>query len=136
MNKADKLLYQENKAGSNLVVLFVLLNVAFTIYNLRVMPVDLDVGIFVMYNILVSLVAFLASTMMLRYNKRWGYAGLVIAVIQFLRIFNIPEGYETGFDLTLKAMVVLSAVCLLAGSIITIRRATIKSKYEAQLKAQ
>ena len=136
MNKADKLLYQENKAGSNLVVLFVILNMAYTIYNLRVMPVDMNVGIFVMYNIVVSLLAFLASTKMRTYNKSWGYAGLVIAVVQLFRIIRLPDVYETGFYMTLVAMIVLSAVFMIAGSLITIRRSTIKNEYEDGLNAQ
>jgi len=135
MNKADKMLYQENVAGSDLVVLFVVLNMIFTIMNLRDMPIDLNIGIFVMYNILLSLVTFLASTKMKIYKINWGYAGLVIAAIQILRIFRIPEGYSANFEMSLKALVIGSAIALAMGSVITIRRSAIKNKYEASLEA-
>lgn len=136
MNKADKLLYQENKTGSNFVMGFVMLNMAFTVYNLRVMPIDLNVGMFVMYNIFISLVGFLASTKMKIYHKKWAYAGLVIALAQLFRILSIPDVYESGFYMILVTMVVLSAVFMVAGSLITIRRSTIKEKYESGLNAQ
>lgn len=135
MDKADKMLYQENVAGANLVVLFVVINMVFTIMNLRFMPIDLNIGIFVMYNILLSLITFLASTKMKVYKKKWGYAGVVIAVIQLFRVLNIPEGYTPGFEASLKAMVIGSAIVLVVGSVITIRRSAIKSKYEASLEA-
>lgn len=135
MNKADKLLYQENVAGANLVVVFVLLNMVFTIFNLRNMPVMYDIGIFVMYNILVSLVGFLASTKMRIYKKKWAYVGFVIALVQFFRITRIPDVYEAGLTMVLTVMVVISAVSMIAGSVITMRRSTLKNDYEASLKA-
>ncbi len=136
MNKAEKYLFQENVAGANLVMLFVILNMIFTILNLRVMPVMYHIGISVMYNILVSLVGVLASTQVRAYSKAWAYIGFVIAVVQLLRIPTIPEVYEKGFTMALTVIIILSAVSIIAGSLITIRRATLKNNYESGLKAR
>ncbi len=134
MNKADKMLYQENKLGSGFVVLYIITNMAFTIFNLKNMPVDIDLGGFIMLNILLSLVGFLASTKMKVYLIKWGNAGIVLGLFQFIRLMTIPEGYTATLDMSLKALLVASGICMLIGSIVTIRRSKIKDTYELELK--
>lgn len=134
-NKAEKMLYQENKLGADLVIMFILLNMVFTIFNLRDMPIDTNIGIFTMYNILLSLAAFLASTKMRVYNSKWAYTFIAVAVIQCFRVLRIPTEYEAGFRSTLMAFVFASAVALVVGCVITIRRTAVKTAYENSLKA-
>lgn len=136
MKNVEKMLYQENKLGSSLVVLFVVLNMAFTIFNLKNMPVEFSLGVFVMFNIVLSLTGFLASTKMKVYLIKWGYFGVVLSIVQVVRVMNIPEGYEANLNTALVALVLTSAASLLAGSIVTIIKSGKKTAYENSLKSQ
>lgn len=135
-NRAEKMLYQENKLGADLVVLFIILNMVFTIFNLRFMPIDMNIGIFTMYNIVLSLAAFLASTKMRVYNSRWAYAFILVAVVQCFRVIRIPDVYEASFTNLLMGLVFVSAAFLVAGSVVTIRRSAVKTAYEKSLPAK
>lgn len=136
MKNIEKMLYQENKLGSSLVVLFIVLNMAYTIFNLKNMPVEFSLGVFVMFNIILSLVGFLASTKMKVYLVKWGYFGILLSIVQVFRVANIPEGYETLLNTSLVVLVLTSAVALFAGSLITIIKSGKKTAYENDLKSQ
>lgn len=130
MNNPEKMLYQVNKSGSNLVVIFILLNMLYTIVSLTYMPMTVFIGTFTIVNIIISLAAFLGSTKFKVYNIKWAYAGLVGAVAQAIRFIEIPSVFDSGLRSMLFITLEVSAICLLVGSIITIKKSRIKTSYE------
>lgn len=134
MIQAEKLIYQENKLSANLIVLYISLNMLYTIMTLEKMPVNLFIGSFTLINIILSLVGFLVSTKCKAYDINWAYAGLGLAAFQFLRFFFIPDGFEPSYKLLLIVVLLSSAVALLVGSLITIKRAKIKNTYTQSLQ--
>lgn len=130
MINPEKMLYQVNKSGSNLIVLFILINMFYTILALTYMPLTILVGSFTIVNIVISLAGFLGSTKCKVYNIKWAYAGVVGAILQAVRFVEIPASFDADLRMILIVALELSAVALLAGSIITIRKSIIKNNYE------
>lgn len=130
MINPEKMLYQVNKSGSNLIIVFILLNMFYTIQTLTYMPLTILVGSFTIVNIIISLAGFLGSTKCKVYNIKWAYAGVVGAILQAVRFIEIPASFDSGLRMTLFIALELSAVALLAGSIITIQKSKIKNDYE------
>lgn len=130
MINPEKMLYQVNKSGSNLIVLFILINMFYTILALTYMPLTILVGSFTIVNIVISLAGFLGSTKCKVYNIKWAYAGVVGAILQAVRFVEIPASFDADLRMILIIALELSAVALLAGSIITIRKSIIKNNYE------
>jgi len=135
MINAEKLLYQPNKSGSTYVVFFILLNMLFTILTLKSMDMTINLGIFTLFNILVSLVGFLASTKYSIYKMKWAYGGTLFSLWQAGRIFFIPEELDAALTFYLTIILLVSAGCLLIGSLITIRKTKIRNDFEASQTA-
>ena len=130
MNNPEKMLYQVNKSGSNLIILFILLNVFYTIVSLKYMPMTILIGSFTIVNIAISLMGFLGSTKCKLYNINWAYAFVVGAIAQAVRFFEIPATFDPSLRLLLIVTLELSAISLLAGALITINKCKIKTKFE------
>jgi hypothetical protein len=136
MINPEKMQYQENKSGSSMVTIFILLNMFYTIMMLKSMPMTMAIGSFTMINILISLVAFLASTNFKIYKLKWAYGGVVGAIIQALRFGAIPDSFSSGLKILLLVSLEVSAILLLVGSIITIIKTKAKEKYELEEQSQ
>ena len=91
MKAHERLLYQENSLSSQLIFLYILGNTIITIVYTNNMNVDMQLGIEVMLNIGVSLLAFLMAIKQKSYATEWGYIGLALAVFQLLRLLWVPE---------------------------------------------
>lgn len=130
MNNPEKMSYQVNKSGSDFVVFFIALNMVYTIFTLKFMPITLAIGTFTLFNIAISLVAFLGSTKYKIYQIKWAYGGIVLALIQAGRILFLPVEFEPGLRMFLIVVLELSAVLLVIGSLITIRKSKVKQAFE------
>lgn len=130
MNNPEKMLYQVNKSGSNFVIIFILLNMFYTIVSLKFMPMTILIGSFTITNIAISLVGFLGSTKCKMYNINWAYFGVIGAIAQAIRFLEIPATFDGNLWTLLFITLEVSAISLLAGSIITINKSKIKTNFE------
>ncbi len=129
MKNPEKMLYQENTLASNFIMIFIILNLVFTIFTMNNMPVNSSVGTFTMLNILLSLLGFLASTKCKIYKKNWGYFALIIGVAQIFRFIVLPMEIAQGMRMFLIVTLEISAFAMIIGSIITINRATVRQRF-------
>lgn len=131
MNKPEKLLYLENSLSQQLIMFYLLGNTAFTIFYVVNMDVDLQLGVFVMVNIFLSLLAFLTAVRQKLYVIQWGYVGLAMAAFQLIRLLWMPEELAGSLRVLLVVLAIVTSAAAFAGSIICIRRSLARSKFIA-----
>lgn len=131
MNNIEKRLYLENSRSQQLIMLYLLGNTAFTIFYVVNMAVDWQLGIFVMVNIFLSLLAFLTAVRQKMYAIQWSYVGLAMAAFQLIRLLWIPEELTGSLRVFLVALLIVTSVSAFAGSIICIKRSQERSKFIA-----
>ena len=122
MKKHEKRLYQENSISQQLILLYILGNTLFTILHINNMNVDSGLGIFIMLNIFLSLFAFLMAVRQKVYAVQWGYAGIALALFQFVRLLWVPEEITGSLNIFLLILLVLTGISAFAASIICIKR--------------
>jgi len=129
MKKGEKRLYQVNSISQQLVLLHILGNTAFTIFAVNNRDVDYQLGIFILLNIFLSLLAFLTAVRQKVYAIQWGYVGIALAVFQFARMLWIPEEIVNPTRFLLIALLIVTGVLAFVGSLLCIRRSQERQKF-------
>lgn len=129
MKTHEKRLYQENSLSQQLLLLYILGNTAFTIFCVNHMDVSYRLGVFVMLNVFLSLLAFLTAVRQKMYAIRWGYVGVALAAFQVLRLIWIPDEIDHPLRLLLKVLLIATAILAFTGSLICIQRSRERQKY-------
>jgi hypothetical protein len=124
MNTNEKRLYLENATSQGLILLYILGNTIFTILYVNNIFVTLQLGVFVMVNIGLSLLAFLMAVRQKTYAIRWAYLGIALAIFQLVRLFWIPVEIVNPMRMILQVLLIATAGVLLAASIVCMKRAT------------
>ncbi|MDF2610302.1 MAG: hypothetical protein K0R92_1776 [Lachnospiraceae bacterium] len=135
MANGEKLFYQDNKTGYSLVLGFILLNIAATIFTLKSMYIDYNIGIFTLYNIILTLLSFLAAVKLKKYSLNWAIFSLMICFLQVIRSFRIPELKNSDMKQLIVILMLSSTVLLFLGGITTIAKVKVKKKYLEHKKA-
>ncbi|GKX29418.1 hypothetical protein SH1V18_18980 [Vallitalea longa] len=122
MKLDEKKLYQKNKIGYNLVLIFVILDTIYTIFTLKNMAIDYSIGIFIITNILLLMVGFLAAVKLRVYSLKWSYLSILMGVVQGIRFFFIPHELCGQVKMYLSLVLLASAVVVfIAGIVSTIK---------------
>lgn len=129
MNNHEKRLYLENSRSQQLIMLYLVGNTAFTIFYIVNMAVDAQLGVFVMVNIFLSLLAFLTAVRQKMYAIQWGYVGLAMAAFQLARLLWIPEELTGSLRFFLVALLIATSISAFVGSIICVKRSQEREKY-------
>lgn len=135
MNKGEKLLYQDNKSGYKLILAFIVLNTFITIFVLRSMTINTAIGVFVMYNIVLSLVSFLAAIKVKKYSMGYAVFSLALGVLQFIVSFNMPKLSDPGRNTLVTLLTIAEALIVITAGVITIIKSKIRKNYLLQRKA-
>lgn len=129
MNKNEKRLYLDNSLSQQLIMLYILGNTVFTIFYVVNMGVNAQLGIFVMLNIFLSLLAFLAAVRQKMYAIQWGYVGIAMSIFQIIRLLWMPAELTGSLRILLIALLIATSGFALAGSIICIIRSNGRKKF-------
>jgi len=129
MKNKEILLYKQNNISQQLIMLYLLGNTAFTIFFANTADVDKDLGLFIMLNIVLSLLAFLTAVRQRVYLKNWGYMGLILGIFQLLRVMWIPEEIVNPLRFALLAMLLVSGTLAIVGSVMCLQRTTEREQY-------
>lgn len=129
MKTHEKRLYQQNSISQQLIILYILGNTIFTIFYINNMDVSFKLGVFVLLNISLSLLAFLSAVRQKMYVIKSGYVGAALAIFQFARMIWIPEEIIDPIRLLLIILLIATGLLALAGSIICIKRSQERQKY-------
>lgn len=122
MKQYEKRLYQNNVLGYNLVIGFIILNTIYSILTLKNMVLNYKIGIFVMTNIILSLVSFLAAVKVKNYSILWSYSTFGIGIFQAIRLFLENGIFIDRGNTYLTIIMIISIVSVISGSIVSIIR--------------
>lgn len=135
MKGYEKRLYQNNILGYNLVIGFVALNMIYCLFTLKNMALDYKIGIFIMTNIVLSLVSFLSAAKVKNYSILWSYITFVIGIFQLARYF-LEKGIHQSKPATYISMcLIMSIFFIFIGSLISIFRSTKRKNYVRKCNA-
>ena len=129
MKKGEKRLYQENSISQQLMLLYILGNTAFIIFAVNNRDVDYQLGLFILLNVFLSLLAFLTAVRQKMYAIQWGYVGIALAVFQFARVLWIPEEITSPMRFLLIALLIVTGVLAFVGSLLCMRRSQERQKF-------
>lgn len=129
MAKGEKLFYQDNKTGYSLVLGFILINIAATIFTLKAMYINFNIGIFTLYNIILTLISFLAAIKLKKYSLNWALFVFVISFLQVIRSFRLPELKNADLKQLIIILMLSSTVLLFLGGITTISKFKVRKNY-------
>ncbi|QUI24669.1 hypothetical protein HZI73_21240 [Vallitalea pronyensis] len=115
----EKKVYQKNNTGYYLLLTFIAFNTVYTIFRLRDMTVDYNIGLFIIVTIVLSLISFLATIKIRSYSLLWSYLSGCIGIFQIVRFFLMDNKFQGNLNIFLSVMLVISAVCAVAGGIIS-----------------
>lgn len=122
MSSSEKRLYLENSLSQQLILFYIAGNTLFTILYINNMIVDAQLGIFILLNIALSLVAFLMAVRQKLYAALWGYVGIGFAAFQFARLLWMPNEIVGSVRIISAGLLIVTGVSALAGSLICIKR--------------
>ena len=122
MKKHEKRLYLENAMSQQFMLLYIVGNVGFTIFTVNNRNVDYQLGIFILLNIFLTLLAFLTAVRQKTYAIEWSYVGFALAVFQFVRLLWIPEEIVNPMRFFLILLLIVTGGLAAMASILCIRR--------------
>ena len=152
--RTDRLRFTKNKQSSGLILLSIAAN---ALYFVSIYSSDVGgyyyrffIVLSIVYNLIFMLTAFLASEGVKNYKLSYAYTAIVLGVLQAARIFFIPlrahrepnpvVGAETltvmsgGQFRYVTVCLLISAALLICAGVIGIRKSTVLSKYQAELR--
>lgn len=119
-------LYEDNKTGFTLVLLHIILNVVYSIFTIKNMETNYEVGIFIMTTIILLLLGFLTAVKVQKYSMPFSFVAIIIGLFQFTRPFFANNTASEGLTTTLNAFLILSGIVCVLGGIVSIRNARIR----------
>ena len=153
--RLDRMRYTKNSLASSLAILAILFDVFFfiSIYesNVGSWYYNILIGASILYNLIFMLAAFLSSEGIKNYEVSYAWLMILLGIIQFARIFIYPWRAHnatvmiqeqavtvmgTGQFIRCCVYLALSAICLLAGAFIGMKRSLALKKYIASLNRQ
>ncbi|WP_245587882.1 ABC transporter ATP-binding protein [Acholeplasma granularum] len=120
MKRPARMLYQPNKIGYYLMLIFIIANLVYTIQSLETMATTLFLGTDTMINIAILLAGFLASAKIKVYDKRWSYIAIGFALFQIVRMFWTP-----GIKQDWVVYLAISSISALLASFISLHKINI-----------
>ena len=120
MKNNERRLYQNNTTGYLLILLFIVLNIVFTIFTLNAMDKDLSVGIFVMMTIVLLLLGFLMVIKVRIYSMAWSVLAVCVGIFQFSRLFFTPGNLEGAMALFMNIILIVSALFCISGGLVSV----------------
>lgn len=124
MQIVERKLYQKNKLGNLFVLLYIGLNIVYSIFNINMMPKASELGMFVMSTILLLLVGFLTGTKLTSYSKIWSVVAVILGIFQFVRLTFDVSYLEPNMIFMLNIVLIASGISVIIGGLITYRFST------------
>lgn len=151
MTQLDRMRFTKNTTSSRLALLAIVFNVLFFI---SIYKSDVDtfyyriiIGASIIYNLVFLLAAFLCSEGVKNYKISYSWAMIVLSAIQIARIFILPvQAHNTiigsapvmgdGQFIRVTVYLIASALCLLCGALINLKKSRALSAHVASLQGQ
>ncbi len=105
--------FKPNSIDFLLLMLFIILNTILTIYSTSLMEYTIRIFIFDLFNIVLTLIMFLAAEQIKKYHRQWSFIVIGIGIFQWLHLSFLPDLTYTPWNITLY--VLTGALAVYAG---------------------
>lgn len=105
--------FKPNTMDFMLLMLFIIFNTVLTIYSTSLMEYTIRIFIFDLFNIVLTLIMFLAAEQINKYHQQWSYIVIGIGVFQWVHLSFLPDLTYTPWNITLY--IITGALAVYAG---------------------
>lgn len=105
--------FKPNRLDFFWLMLFILLNTIITFQSTSVMDYTIRIFLFDLFNIVLTLVMFLAAEQIKKYHKTWSYVVIGVGVFQWIHLAFLPEKTNTVLNIILY--VITGGLAIYAG---------------------
>jgi hypothetical protein len=102
--------FKPNRLDFCWVMLFIVLNTIITFQSTSLMEYTIRIFIFDLFNIVLTLVMFLAAEQIKKYHKEWSYIVIGIGVFQWVHLAFLPARTNTVMNIVLYILTGILAV--------------------------
>lgn len=102
--------FKPNRLDFCWVMLFIVLNTIITFQSTSLMEYTIRIFIFDLFNIVLTLVMFLAAEQIKKYHKEWSYIVIGIGVFQWVHLAFSPARTNTVMNIVLYILTGILAV--------------------------
>lgn len=103
-------IFRPNKIDFFWLMLFIILNTILTIYSTSLMEYTIRIFIFDIFNIVLTLIMFLAAEQIKKYHKEWSYIVIAVGLFQLIHLSFLPAKTYTAFNIVLYVITGLLAI--------------------------
>ncbi|MDE7263729.1 MAG: hypothetical protein K2N64_03620 [Anaeroplasmataceae bacterium] len=111
-------IFRPNQIDFFWLMLFIILNTIITIYSTSLMEYTIRIFVFDIFNIVLTLVMFLAAEQIKKYHKEWSYIVIAIGVFQLVHLAFLPEKTNTVINIILYIITGMLAIYAGASSLL------------------
>lgn len=115
----ERRLYQNNFTGYLLILLYIAICAAHSIFLLNAMEINENLGVIVMLTIVLLLLGFLAAVKVRVYSLGWSYGAIAIGVFQFVRLFFNTGDLSGSPFLIVSILLISSASACITGGVVS-----------------
>lgn len=105
--------FKPNTMDFMLLMLFIIFNTVLTIYSTSLMEYTIRIFIFDLFNIVLTLIMFLAAEQIKKYHQQQSYIVIGIGVFQWVHLSFLPDLTYTPWNITLY--IITGALAVYAG---------------------
>ena len=106
----DIMNFKQDKLSFYLLMIFIVLNTILTMNSSQTMEQTIRLFSYCMFNIILTLLVFLAAEKIKNYNIKWSYVTICIGVIQLLRLIVMPQNTMSISNVVMYIITGLAAV--------------------------
>jgi hypothetical protein len=129
MKQPRRLLYQPNRLGYSLMLLFIVSAGIYLVFTLKSMTVNQAIAYVSLVNIVAILFAFLVAVKIKFYSRIHQFSPFFLAILLGVQVLNIPAGVIES-DLTIVTFAGFAAVFFaLASGIVSVVKNTIRRRF-------
>ena len=108
------------------LMVFIILNTILTIYSTSLMEYTIRIFIFDIFNIVLTLIMFLAAEQIKKYHKEWSYGVIVIGIFQLLHLAFLPAKTNTVLNIILY---IITGLLALYAGVSSLLKSIFRSKF-------
>ncbi|MDE5715339.1 MAG: hypothetical protein K2I42_04325 [Anaeroplasmataceae bacterium] len=108
------------------LMVFIILNTILTIYSTSLMEYTIRIFIFDIFNIVLTLIMFLAAEQIKKYHKEWSYGVIVIGIFQLLHLTFLPAKTNTVLNIILY---IITGLLALYAGVSSLLKSIFRSKF-------
>lgn len=102
--------FKPNRLDFFWLMIFIILNTIITFQSTSLMDYTIRIFIYDLFNIVLTLVMFLAAEQIKKYHKVWSYVVIGVGIFQLIHLAFLPEKTDTVMNIVLYVITGILAI--------------------------